>query len=62
MWMLHNNLQLNDDKTKILVVHAKRRPAPYLDRMQVLSAQLELSEHARMYVNLLSILLEQFHA
>ena len=31
VWMLHNNLQLNDDKTKILVFHAKHRPAPYLD-------------------------------
>ena len=47
MWMLHNNLQLNDEKTKILVFHAKHPPAPYLDCMQVASAQLESSEHAR---------------
>ena len=26
-WMLHNNLQLNDSKTKILVFHAKHRPS-----------------------------------
>ena len=45
--MLHNNLQLNDDKTKILVFHAKHRPAPYLDCMQVACAELKLSEHAR---------------
>ena len=47
VWMLHNNLQLNDDKTKILVFHAKHRPAPYLDCMQVASAELKPSEHAR---------------
>ena len=45
--MLHNNLQLNDDKTKILVFHAKHRPAPYLDCMQVASAELKPSEDAR---------------
>ena len=27
-WMVHNNLPLNDNKTKILVFHAKHRPAP----------------------------------
>ena len=27
VWMLHNNLQLNDDKTEILVFHAKHHPA-----------------------------------
>lgn len=47
VWMLHNNLQLNDDNTKILVFHAKHRPSPYLDCMQILSAQLESSEHVR---------------
>ena len=44
--MVHNNLKLNDDQTKILVFHAKHRPAPYLNCMQVVSAQLEPSEHA----------------
>ena len=47
VWMLHNNLQLNDDKIKILVFHAKQGPAPYLDCMQVASAELKPSEHAR---------------
>ena len=40
-WMLHNN------KTKILVFHAKHCPAPYLDCMQVVSAELKPSEHTR---------------
>ena len=39
VWMLHSTLQLNNDKTKILVFHAKQCPAPYLDCMQVASAE-----------------------
>ena len=39
-WMLHNNLQLNNNKTKILVFHANHRPAPSLDCLQVASATL----------------------
>ena len=45
--MLHNNLKLNDDKTKILVLHAKHRPALPLDYMQVASVQFQPSDHAR---------------
>ena len=30
-WMLHNNLQLNDNKMKILVFHAKHQPASSMD-------------------------------
>ena len=40
-WMLHNNLQLNDNKMKILVFHAKHQPAPSLDCLQVASANLD---------------------
>ena len=43
-WMLHNNLQLNDNKTKILVFHAKHRP----DCLQLASANLKpTTDHAR---------------
>ena len=45
--MLHNNLQLNDNKTKILVFHANHRPAPSLDCLQVASANLKPTDHAR---------------
>ena len=34
-WMLHNNLKLNSDKTKLLILHAKHRPAPPLDSMNI---------------------------
>ena len=30
-WMLLNNLRLNNDKTELLVLHAKHRPNPQLD-------------------------------
>ena len=46
-WMLHNNLQLNDNKTKILVFHAKHRPALSLYCLQVASANLKPTDHAR---------------
>ena len=46
-WMLHNNLQLNDDNATILVFHAKHRPAPHLDCLQVTSAKLKPTDHAR---------------
>ena len=46
-WMLHNNLPLNDNKTKILVFHAKHRPAPSLYCLQVVSANLKPTDHAR---------------
>ena len=45
-WMLHNNLQLNDNKMKILVFHAKHQPAPSLDCLQVASANLKPTDHA----------------
>ena len=34
-WMLHNNLKLNSDKTELLILHAKHRPAPPLDSMNI---------------------------
>ena len=46
-WMLHNNLQLNDNKTKILVFRAKHRPALSLDCLQVVSANLKPTDHSR---------------
>ena len=46
-WMVHNNLQLNDDKTKILVFHAKHRPPPPLKSLQVATACVKPSDHAR---------------
>jgi len=46
-WMLHNNLQLNDNKMKILVFHAKHLPAPSLDCLQVSSTNLKPTDHAR---------------
>jgi len=46
-WMLHNNLQLNDNKTKILVFHAKHRPAPSLFCLQGASPNLKPTDHAR---------------
>lgn len=35
VWMLHNNLKLNSDKTELLIFHAKHRPAPPLDCMNI---------------------------
>ena len=46
-WMLHNNLQLNDNKMKILVFHAKHQPAPPMDCLQVVSTHLKPTDHAR---------------
>ena len=46
-WMLHNNLHLNDNKTKILVFHANHRSASSLDCLQVASANLKPTDHAR---------------
>ena len=34
-WMLYNNLKLNSDKTELLILHAKHRPAPPLDSMNI---------------------------
>ena len=46
-WMLHNNLQLNDNKMKILVFHAKHQPASSMDCLQVVSTYLKPTDHAR---------------
>ena len=35
VWMLHNNLKLNSDKSELLIFHAKHRPAPPLDCMNI---------------------------
>ena len=40
-WMLLNNLQLNNDKTELLVLHAKHRPKPALDLITVGDATVE---------------------
>ena len=34
IWMLCNKLKLNDDKTEMLIFHAKYRPAPLLGQLQ----------------------------
>ena len=34
IWMLCNKLKLNDDKTEMLIFHAKHRPAPLLGQLQ----------------------------
>ena len=47
LWMLENNLKLNDDKTEILVFHAKHRPAPSLDFLQVANASVAPSDSAK---------------
>ena len=33
-WMLSKKLKLNDDKTEMLIFHAKHRPAPPLGQLQ----------------------------
>ena len=34
-WMLFNGLKLNEDKTRLVVMHSKFRPRPLLDRIKV---------------------------
>ena len=40
-WMLLTNLQLNNDKTELLVLHAKHHPKPPLDSITVSDATVE---------------------
>ena len=46
-WMLLNNLQLNNDKTELLVLHAKHRPKPPLDLITKGDAIVEPTSSAR---------------
>ena len=46
-WMLLNNLWLNNDKTELLVLHAKHRPKPPLDSITVGDATVEPTSSAR---------------
>ena len=46
-WMLLNNLRLNNDKTELLVLHAKHRPKPPLDSITVGDATVEPTSSAR---------------
>ena len=46
-WMLLNNLQLNNDKTELLVLHTKHRPKPPLDAITVGDATVEPTASAR---------------
>ena len=46
-WMLLNNLRLNNDKTELLVLHAKHRPKPPLDSITVGDATVEPTPSAR---------------
>ena len=39
--MVLNNLRLNNDKTELLVLHAKHRPKPPLDSITVGDATIE---------------------
>ena len=47
-WMLHNNLKLklklNSDKTELLIFHAKHRPAPPLNSMNIGNLVISLSK------------------
>ena len=45
--MLLNNLRLNNDKTELLVLHAKHHPKPPLDSITVGDATLEPTSSAR---------------
>ena len=46
-WMVDNNLQLNDDKTNILVFRAKHRPPPPLECLLVATAaRVQPSDYA----------------
>ena len=45
-WMLLNNLRLNNDKTDLLVLHAKHRPKPPLDSITVGDATVEPTSSA----------------
>ena len=46
-WMLFNNLRLNNDKTDLLVLHAKHRPKPPLDSITVGEATVGRTSNAR---------------
>ena len=45
--MFLNNLRLNNDKTELLVLHAKHRPKPPLDSINVGDATVEPKSSAR---------------
>ena len=46
-WMLLNNLQLNNDKTELLVLHAEHRPKPPSDSITMCDAIVEPTSSAR---------------
>ena len=46
-WMLLNNRQLNNDKTELLVLHAKHRLKPPFDLITVGDATVEPTSSAR---------------
>ena len=46
-WMLCNKLKVNDDKTELLIFHAKHRPAPLLDQFQVATSSVTSSTSAK---------------
>ena len=46
-WMLLSNLRLNNDKTELLVLHAKHRPKPPLDSITVGDTIVEPTSSAR---------------
>ena len=45
-WMVHNDLQLNDDTTKVFVFHANHYPPPPLECFQVATACIKSSDNA----------------
>jgi hypothetical protein len=45
--MLMNNFKLNDDKTELLVIHAKHLPAPVFDTLQVSSTAVKSTGSVR---------------
>ena len=46
-WMLQNNLKLNQDKSKLIVMHAKHRLKPSLELIQVGESTIVPSDSAR---------------
>ena len=46
-WMLQNNLKLNQDKSELIVMHAKHRLQPSLESIQVGESTIVPSDSAR---------------
>ena len=47
LWMLHNKLKLNKDKTELLILSSSFRPKPNIDSLQVAGEMVNCSPKAR---------------